>query len=923
VKNFGLDSAFVFLNGILISALLLGGCSQQKPSSAINPLAKHGNVLGGQQPVAGATVQLYSVGTAGDGSAATPLLAPPITTDTNGGFSLPNSSSYCPSPSTLVYIVATGGNPGLPAGTNNAALSLMTALGPCGNLTSSTFININELTTVAAVWALAPYMNSYSAVGSSTADAAGLANAFTLASEFVNTSTGTVPGLNVPAGMTVPVDTINTIADILAACVNSVGGVAGDGSVCGMLLSAATPVGGAVPMNVVAAAINIADNPGANVASLFGLITAAAPDQPTLTAAPSDYTLRLILPSTLSISPISVTFPSTVLFINSSAETVTLTNTGATAIPLYAVTISGTNSGDFTQVNNCSLSLEAGTSCTVQVTFTPSDAGERNAYLNIADGSPNPMQSVALTGMTTTNQGGQAGPVSFSSSSLTFTQLGMPQQVIFSNLGLTALTIQSINLSSGYSQTNNCGGTLNAQSTCTITVSLVDPSVGSTASLVVFDDAAAGYQALQLNIPVSNGLPPPGGTTASPLFFGAEDIGVVSSSQFFNAAPGVSGETPVSAMGTITGTNASDFVFVGSNSCFGLGDCSIALAFEPTASGYRTATLSTNYGSVSLNGVGNPGGPAAFLLSPPLVTLNAGIGGSITVSNIGGTTLELSETLGGPNPDNFLFSPEVSTCGTTLAPGTSCQLSVEFFGPGYTVVGTRGATFTVTDTVSGVQHSVYMTGIGTYPSPTVTYSLAFDYNTQVGLQSAPQTATATAPDGHALTVQLVQGGANYQILSPEYCPGGATCSITVVFLPTSTQFVEGQILITDTTTGKTATLELDGIGGLPALTLSSPTLLFAARDVGSPSTLETATLTNTGNGLLLINGIAIMGANPNDFQVTNTCSIAPHGYLDSGQSCTISVSFNPTASGSRTAYIQILSSAASSPDTLQLSGTGN
>src|SRR5579875_1179702 len=184
--------------------LILCGCgTQQTGYIPTVPAHKQGVVYGGQQPVSGASIQLYSVGTSADGANATPLLSPAVVTDGNGGFNITGAYT-CPSSSSLVYIAATGGNPGLAAGTNNADLAMMAALGPCGNLSASTHIIINEVTTVAAVYALSPYMNSLTAVGSSSGDAAGLTNAFALASEFVNNDLGSAPGTNVPAGDVVP-----------------------------------------------------------------------------------------------------------------------------------------------------------------------------------------------------------------------------------------------------------------------------------------------------------------------------------------------------------------------------------------------------------------------------------------------------------------------------------------------------------------------------------------------------------------------------------------------------------------------------------------------------------------------------------------------------------------------------------------------
>lgn len=457
---------------------------------------------------------------------------------------------------------------------------------------------------------------------------------------------------------------------------------------------------------------------------------------------------------------------------------------------------------------------------------------------------------------------------------------------------------------------------IDAQSTCTISVSLIDPSIGSTAALVVFDNAADGLQTLPLNIPISNGFPL--STGAVPLYFGAEDVGVTSASQFFRTFQG-----NLTLSGSIAGPNAADFSFVGPSSCIGAFGCSLELVFKPTAPGYRTATFSTTIGNVALTGVGNPGGAAAFLLSPPLASLN-GYGGQITVSNVGGTVLNLSATVGGPDPGDFPLLPDSNTtCGATLASGEGCQLSVNFI---QTVVGTRAAIFTVIDTASGLQHSVYLTANGAYPGPTVNDgTLSFFDNTQLGSQSAPSTVTANAPFGHALKIQLTSGADHFQIVSPTYCPGGTPCPITAVFSPTSTNPVSGTVLITDTTSGLTTTVLLQGVGGVPDLTFSSSTLTFAARAVGSTSTSLTVTLTNAGNAPASIQttGITIAGANPGDFQETNTCIQADNFSGSPGQSCTISVTFTPTASGTRTAFVQIVSTAPSSPDIIQLTGTGN
>ena len=255
----------------------------------------------GQQPISGATIQLYQVGTTGDGSSAAPL-GSSTTTNSSGGFTLTGDYT-CPGSNPQVYLLATGGNPGLTSGTNNTAIDLIAALGSCSSLSPFSFINVNEVTTVAAVAALSPYMTSLTCmtaptcIGSGTSDAAGLTAAFTLASQYASTATGTVPGISGPAGYSVPSALINSLADIVSPCVNSTGGLAGDGSSCGTLFTDSTPSGGAPPTDVATALLNILNNPTSNLTSLFALMPSSPPFGPVLSAAPSSWAISLITPA--------------------------------------------------------------------------------------------------------------------------------------------------------------------------------------------------------------------------------------------------------------------------------------------------------------------------------------------------------------------------------------------------------------------------------------------------------------------------------------------------------------------------------------------------------------------------------------------------------------------------------------------------
>jgi len=296
----------------LVAMLLFAaGCAGPRTVTPGHVLSIAGSVHGGQPPVTDATIQLYAVGTTGDGSAATLLLTTTVTTSDgsgnatnsnanagNGFNSLPAGSftitgDYSCTGSTDVYLVSTGGNPGLSASTNNTALSLMAALGPCSNLSSSTFVSVNELTTAGSVAALANYMTSYSAIGSGTADASNLQAAFSMVNEYTDTSQGIVPGPGLPAGSYASSLEIQTLGDALSACINSPGGVAGDGSSCGTLFTDTTPSGGPAPTNTIGAALNIVNNPALNTCAIYSLVPGSPPFEPTLSSCPSSWTLPI------------------------------------------------------------------------------------------------------------------------------------------------------------------------------------------------------------------------------------------------------------------------------------------------------------------------------------------------------------------------------------------------------------------------------------------------------------------------------------------------------------------------------------------------------------------------------------------------------------------------------------------------------
>jgi hypothetical protein len=276
------------------AALLLAGCGMTAtgPSTSGTPSLLHsvtGTFRGGQQPISGVTVSLYAAGTSGIGSGARSMLTAPVTTDANGSFSI--TGLYSCNPGDQVYLVGTGGNAG---GGTNSAIALMAALGPCATLlanAATTFINVNEVTTVASVFALSSFMTGIQNVGADTAHANALAAAFANTLTMVSISSGNALATSTGNGI-VPQSAINSLANSLASCVNSSQG----SGACSTLFSAAA-VNGNTPADTIAAILNVAQNPTANPSGVFLAASATPPFQPTLSSAPSTYALTVQHPS--------------------------------------------------------------------------------------------------------------------------------------------------------------------------------------------------------------------------------------------------------------------------------------------------------------------------------------------------------------------------------------------------------------------------------------------------------------------------------------------------------------------------------------------------------------------------------------------------------------------------------------------------
>lgn len=259
----------------------------QPPAGNYTGTGFSGHAFAGKQPLIGASVQVYAAGTTGNGSGSSAVLASALTTDSNGAFTVA-SGYFCPAANSQLYVVAKAGKPGASASSSNSAITFVTAIGACNQITSSTQVALNEVTTVADAYALSQFFSAGAVLGATSTNTIGLQNAIATAAALADPSAGASPGPTFPSNGASPAPFIDTLANLLNACAAST-----SGSACSSLFSATTPSGGSAPSDTFDAILNLVRKPAASVSTLYTLSAASSAFTPALSAAPSDWTLHI------------------------------------------------------------------------------------------------------------------------------------------------------------------------------------------------------------------------------------------------------------------------------------------------------------------------------------------------------------------------------------------------------------------------------------------------------------------------------------------------------------------------------------------------------------------------------------------------------------------------------------------------------
>lgn len=313
-------------------------------------------------------------------------------------------------------------------------------------------------------------------------------------------------------------------------------------------------------------------------------------------------------------------------------------------------------------------------------------------------------------------------------------------------------------------------------------------------------------------------------------------------------------------------------------------------------------TFSTNF----------PTTPGAFS-----TTFTAGTNSEAFVAlvNPGGSALNYSTYLGGSTGAEYGLATTMIALDTQVPP--------DIYVTGYTNATNFPVSVGAFQTKRSGSYDGFVTEFA--PSPNVGLSPGLNFGNQNdGTTSAPLTITVTNTGNSTLTVSSVTiTGPNAPDFSQtNTCTAGgvapqSTCAINVTFTPSTTGTENATVNVIDNAPNSPETTTLTGVGETgsgPAVTLAPTSLVFPTQLVGTASTPQNVTLTNTGAALLSITSIATTG----DFSQTNNCGST----VAVGASCTITVTFRPTTVNTRTGTVAVTDNAPASPQIVSLTGTG-
>ena len=411
----------------------------------------------------------------------------------------------------------------------------------------------------------------------------------------------------------------------------------------------------------------------------------------------------------ISVSPKLIAFPNQGVNSTSAAYSVTLLNNQSGTLTISSIQVPA----PFAQTNNCGTTLAPNAQCTISVTFAPTAKQYFSSSLVITDSAANSPQSVSLTG-------NGVIPITFSPAVINFPNQGINTPSAASSFTMTnnlsvPVSISGIATGTGFAQTNTCGASIAAGTSCSVSVTFSPTAVQYYSSAVTITDSApTSPQTLAIT---GNGV---AAVTYSPKLVSFPDQGIYAASSTYS----VSLTNNQSAPASVNIQTAAPFAQT--NNCGTVlaagATCTINVTLTPTAVGFYAGSLTI---------AGLTGSPISIPLSgngiiPVSFTPKAGgLYFDHQIANTPSTPQAVTITNNQPTPLTFTSMtssaafPFITNCGNgsgggTLAPGATCTVQVLFNPP---AVASYTANLLIYENAYGSPVTIPMQGAGIAGTP--------------------------------------------------------------------------------------------------------------------------------------------------------------------------------------------------------------
>ena len=628
-----------------------------------------------------------------------------------------------------------------------------------------------------------------------------------------------------------------------------------------------------------------------------------------------------------NFTPGTINFGSQTLSTSSSSFSASLNNSGPGALNITSLTVS--DPADFSLTSNCGTQLAGYSNCQVLVVFTPSTVGPIAGSIQLlSNGNPQTMSLQGNGTAVTTSVVVAPAAIDFGSQTVGLT--GNFQTITVNNTGpnTIALTNFQVGGSGAFSIVNNgCGTTLAGNSTCDVPVAFTAATTGIVTGQLTFSANGTAESVPLQGAGISSA--PTLFISPSTVDFGTVVAGTTAGPWTISVNNTSASAASLSQALTVSGSSAFTFTSNCGNVIAAHASCNVVVTFAPKTSGPYGAQISLQVSGASgpqpitLVGNATPSAPV-LLIAPSAVdfgTVQTGTKASawtLSVSNPTGGVVNFGAPITVAGSREFTIS---TTCGTSLAAYSSCQILVSFLPVIHEPVHGQ----VVVTVAGGSTQTVSLAGYGAGPSVTPTVSISpevYDFGSQQLGSATPNVSftvtNAGSTDAYFSSNISVTGSPEF-VLSQNGCSNpiqaGTSCSVSINFNPVVNGTATGELLLPFVGLTDPLVVGLNGTGGPPAkLAITPASFSFGVQSIGSASAAQSFTLTNPSAAAIPFT----LGALPSGYSATTSCSMSVSAY----SSCNLIVVFTPTVLGAQPGVLSVGENGQLAVDQISFTGVG-